>query len=62
MQLFLKKTDGARLMHQDEIAGEELIEIAACGFGCCLISKKALEKVDIRYFEKQSQEKILLFV
>jgi len=53
--------EGARLMQQKEVGGEELIEIAACGLGCCLISKKVLEKVDIRYFEKSNSGEDIAF-
>ena len=53
----------ARLMLHQEVIDDKVIEINASGLGCCLISKKVLEKINFRYFkESKSGEDVAFFV
>ena len=41
-----------RLMMKNEVLSTDLKKIAVCGFGCCLIKREVLEKVDFRWYEQ----------
>ncbi len=46
---FSHKKDYFKPVPLNDVLGESVREIAACGFGCILISRAVLEKVQLRY-------------
>lgn len=56
---FSEKEDYYKIIPMNDVMEDLIFEIAACGFGCCLIRREVLEKVQLRYNEKiQSGEDI----
>ncbi len=58
---FSEQEDYVQIVPMNEVMDDKIFEIAACGFGCCLIKREVIEKVKIRYSEKSKGGEDLLF-
>ena len=50
-----------RLMQKKEILDDSLKKVAVCGFGCCLLRRDVLEKVDFRWYEQSKSGEDVAF-
>ncbi len=58
---FAQKLDYIKPMPVNKIMGDAVFEVAACGFGCCLIEREVFEQVELRYNKELGGGEDILF-